>query len=186
MGRIAPIADDVAADMQVHCHRTLEAAGMHRYEVSNFALPGEACRHNLAYWRQDQRLAAGPSASAHIGAHRWKVDPHLDRYLASPDDLAHVVDHEPPDPRRALSERLMTGLRIAEGVQAAPILDAAARIDPASPERLAHAAQEATRRGWIHDDDATWRPTETGFLFADALALSFMSALDPDGRSPRD
>jgi oxygen-independent coproporphyrinogen-3 oxidase len=185
MGRIVPTSDEVAAEMQEHCLRTLDAAGFARYEVSNFARPGEACRHNLAYWRQDQWLAAGPSASAHVGGHRWKVDPHLDRYLSAQDDLAPVTDHETPDPRRALAERLMTGLRIAEGVAVASIMSAGADVDPAGPERLQRAARDAVARGWLHDDDATWRPTDTGFLFADALALSFMSALDPDDRSPR-
>lgn len=43
---------------------TLRAAGLDRYEVSNYAVPGKEVSHNLAYWRQLQWLAAGPSASA--------------------------------------------------------------------------------------------------------------------------
>ncbi len=44
----------------------LEAAGYRQYEVSNFALPGEASRHNLVYWRNGYYLAAGVGAHGHL------------------------------------------------------------------------------------------------------------------------
>jgi len=41
---------------------TVEQAGFRRYEVSNYAPPGLECRHNLAYWRMDSYVGAGPGA----------------------------------------------------------------------------------------------------------------------------
>ena len=46
----------------------LESAGYEQYEVSNFALAGEACRHNLVYWRNGYYAAAGVGAHGHLPA----------------------------------------------------------------------------------------------------------------------
>jgi putative oxygen-independent coproporphyrinogen III oxidase len=46
----------------------LERAGYGQYEVSNFALPGEPCRHNLVYWRNGYYAAAGVGAHGHLPA----------------------------------------------------------------------------------------------------------------------
>src|SRR6185369_10746676 len=50
-GELAAPDDDVAADRYLAAEERLGAAGLHWYEVSNWARPGGECRHNLAYWR---------------------------------------------------------------------------------------------------------------------------------------
>lgn len=53
---------------------TLSRYGYHQYEVSNYALPGYECRHNLTYWRHEQYLGFGPSAHSYWGDERlWNV-----------------------------------------------------------------------------------------------------------------
>ncbi len=50
----------------------LEERGYRHYEVSNYALPGRECRHNTAYWRQEDYIGLGPSAhSTWSGARSW-------------------------------------------------------------------------------------------------------------------
>ncbi len=44
----------------------LEAGGMRRYEVSNYSARGDECLHNLAYWRMDSYIGAGPGAVSTI------------------------------------------------------------------------------------------------------------------------
>lgn len=101
---------------------TLRSAGIRQHEVSNFARSGAECRHNLAYWRQEQWQPVGPSASAHVGGHRWKNIPRLDDYLEFNDrGFSAMIDHEPPDAKRALAERIMTGLRLREGLDEAAV-----------------------------------------------------------------
>ena len=58
---VLPGADD-AADMQEAGIRLLAAAGLHRYEVSAFAMAGERCAHNLNYWRFGDYLGIGAGA----------------------------------------------------------------------------------------------------------------------------
>lgn len=116
-GDVVPIDHDVEADMFEATLGTLAKAGLARYEISNFAKPDQECQHNLVYWRCGQWLAAGPSASGHVGGWRWKNIPRLETYLARCDaGFAPVVDVESPDAKRSLRERVMMGLRLVEGV----------------------------------------------------------------------
>jgi len=50
---------------------TLEKWGFHQYEVSNYALDGHTCRHNLTYWRHEDYLGVGPSAHSTWRGRRW-------------------------------------------------------------------------------------------------------------------
>ena len=58
-GELALPNDDVAADRYVVADEVLAAAGLHWYEVSNWARAGGECRHNLAYWRGDDWWGIG-------------------------------------------------------------------------------------------------------------------------------
>ena len=185
-GEFASADEDIETQMAEHTVGRLRTAGFERYEVSNFArmdtASGGACAHNLAYWRQESWLAAGPSASGHVrvaegGSHRWKNVPRLDSYLAGDDEgFAHVIDHEPPDARRLLAERLMTGVRIAEGFDAASIEAAAEQLGVA--DALVRAIHVAADRGWLARCGDHWAPTDAGFLVADRLAVNLMEAVD--------
>jgi len=179
-GEFTPAPEDLEVEMFDTTVRTLRAAGLERYEVSNFARPGAECRHNLVYWRGGSWLAAGPSASGHVGGHRWKNTPRLDDYLSrGTGGFSPVVDHEGPDRRRDLVERIMTALRLAEGLDAAEILRDAALVEPAAAVRLRRAALKGVGEGLIGADLSRWRLTDAGFLLADGVALELMTALDP-------
>ncbi len=174
-GEFPKADEDLEADMFELTLKKLRAHNIHRYEVSNFARPGDECRHNLAYWRQRNWLAAGPAASAHMNGHRWKNIPRLDDYLTHSDGgFAPMMDYEPADPRRNLAEKIMTGLRIEEGLDAHEVLDAAGDAAP----RLLAAAREFASRGQLAVSDSRWVLTDAGFLVADSIAADLMTTLD--------
>ena len=52
----------------------LASRGYERYEVSNFAAPGNECRHNMAYWQMHPYLGFGPSAVSTVGMEEWPND----------------------------------------------------------------------------------------------------------------
>ena len=100
----------------------LREAGLRQYEVSNFAMPGHESRHNTAYWRGDHYLAAG------VGAHGFEpVRGAIGRRYGNHRDLRAwrralaggalpEAFEEPIDAPMHLDERLLTGLRLADGV----------------------------------------------------------------------
>ena len=58
--------EDVQADLYELTHASLARAGLPAYEISNHARPGEACRHNLLYWRSGEWLGIGPGAHGRL------------------------------------------------------------------------------------------------------------------------
>jgi oxygen-independent coproporphyrinogen-3 oxidase len=177
-GEFQPIDEDIEVDMHRATWRLVRAAGLERYEVSNFAKPGSECLHNLAYWRQESWLALGPSASGHIrtldcrGGYRWKNAPRLDDYLrkVGPDGTAVLADHELPDPPRLHRERIMTGLRLAEGMDAEQVLHAAEELVQGDRQRVSAQIESFKKRGFLIDDAGRWKLTDEGILFADGIA----------------
>ncbi len=65
-GRTASTDAETALRQHRIAVATLGAAGYPQYEVSNFARPGQACLHNLAYWRNQTYFAAGAGAHGHV------------------------------------------------------------------------------------------------------------------------
>ncbi|HRQ71948.1 MAG TPA: radical SAM family heme chaperone HemW [Phycisphaerales bacterium] len=180
-GEFEPIEEETEAEM-MRWTAARRDAGLARYEVSNFAAPGAECRHNLAYWRQEQWIGVGPSAASHVldpagGSRRWRNVPRLDDYLGWTEPMGLATDAEEPDARRLLAERLMTGVRIAEGVDAAGVLAEARAISGESAERLEGGAARLIALGWLEAANGRWRPTDDGFLFADRMARKLMAAV---------
>ena len=79
-GVIHEAEGEIQAEMYHAACEMLEAAGLRRYEISNFSLPGHECRHNLAYWTGDDYLGVGISASSHLGGWRWENERAPDAY----------------------------------------------------------------------------------------------------------
>lgn len=175
-GEFVKTSDDLEADMYEHTTEHLRSVGFERYEVSNYARVGAECRHNMAYWRQDDWLSVGPSASAHVAGWRWKNTPRLDDYLARDDDgFAPICELEEPDARRSLMDRLMTGVRLREGVEMQRSIADAEVLGRA--RELTDAARVAEDTGWLCESGGRWRLTEPGFLFADRVAADLIAAL---------
>lgn len=108
--------DDRAADQYADAEERLRAAGYRQYELSNWARPGHESRHNLAYWRRQSYEAVGPGAHAFDGVvRRWN-------HAAFEPWAAALQRGEPPPggsetvAAAAEAERLILGLRLAEGV----------------------------------------------------------------------
>lgn len=112
-----PDEDDQATKYEL-ADDLLAAAGLHWYEVSNWArTPADASRHNLGYWRGDDWWGVGPGAHSHVGGVRWWNVKHprayADRLAAG---LSPAAGREVVDGDLARLERVMLGVRIAEGL----------------------------------------------------------------------
>ncbi|RLC58041.1 MAG: hypothetical protein DRI30_03245 [Chloroflexi bacterium] len=103
-GTVPPPDGDLQAEMYEWAGRRFSAAGYGQYEISNWSLPGEECRHNLVYWRNNEWLALGPGAHSHWGGHRF-----ADVY--SPKQYVRLVSETaeaPPSPEASPTTVLKT------------------------------------------------------------------------------
>lgn len=177
-GEFVPVGEDLEADMFELTDEVLTGAGLARYEVSNYARPGHESRHNLAYWWQEQWLAAGPSASGHYAGERWKNRPALNHYLDFSDGgFAVITGHERADGARAVRERIMTGIRLVEGLEFTGVQRDAEAAAGGSAARLAATAQELASDGLLINEDGRLRVTGRGWLMADFLARRLMQCV---------
>ncbi|MBW8746466.1 MAG: radical SAM family heme chaperone HemW [Acidobacteria bacterium] len=104
--------DGLVAEMYLEACEFLGNNGIPQYEISNFARPGQASRHNLKYWKRLPYLGLGLDAHSMLGDWRFQNTDDLNAYLegkASPDPVA-VSPHE------ASEEEVFLGLRLNEGI----------------------------------------------------------------------
>ncbi len=97
--------------------RKLREAGYVHYEVSNFALPGFECRHNLLYWENGEYIGLGPSAWTHLGGKRQKNVNALRTYSRRVQNGRLPVTFEEELPQEAKAfEHIMLLLRTNRGI----------------------------------------------------------------------
>lgn len=116
-GEIPNPSDDVAAHRYELIDSKLQTLGMTWYEVSNWAKPGGECRHNIAYWRNQDWLGIGPGAHAHTaGTRSWNLK-HPAAWAARVDEgVSATADLEVLEPADINHEDIMLGLRLREGL----------------------------------------------------------------------
>lgn len=117
-GEIAPIDDDVHADMYELADELLTAAGYDWYEVSNWSRgPSTQSRHNLSYWQGTDWWGFGPGAHSHIGGVRWWNVKHPAAYterIAAGDSPA--LEREILDAEQRAYESVLLGVRVRDGI----------------------------------------------------------------------
>jgi putative oxygen-independent coproporphyrinogen III oxidase len=156
---------------------TLATAGFEHYEISNFAREGHRAEHNLAIWRGGTYLGLGAGAWGTVhspsGLLRYRNAPAVERYqdatrTAPLWEISPLVsDVERIEPATSVVERLLLGLRLAEGVD----LDAISRatgVDARTPARE-RAIERLIRDERLVRDGSRVRIPEHARLFADAV-----------------
>ena len=149
----------------------LAASGYERYEISNYAKPGAECHHNVACWRGEDYLGFGPAAASRSGLIRRTNSPDVKAYIEAlaagqpapceEETLSHLAD---------LSERMMFGMRLREGVDLAD-------FSAAGDEIMQHwetALSESTDSGLVEKNGNRWCLTGKGRRLADSVIASLL------------
>ena len=105
--------DDTVADMYRLVADTLKRAGYEHYEVSNFAKKGYRSRHNTHTWQYREYLGEGVGAYSFLGGERFGNSRDIEAYLRGEDI---VCERYRPEGDERMSEYVMLGLRLAEGI----------------------------------------------------------------------
>ncbi len=161
---------DLAADMYLLAEELAGSAGYDHYEISNWALPGHACRHNLTYWRNQPYLGVGPGAHSYLGGYRFANLKSPRTYIqrigqwsrkgTSVSDLPGLRQHGPLDTVEAISTRtemgetMMLGLRLSQGVSEASFQERFGlelrQVYGPQIEELERLGLLGWHQGWLH------------------------------------
>lgn len=182
---LTPLCAEVRGGLQIPDEETqlsclalaedvLAQAGFQRYEISNYALPGYECLHNLAVWRGGDYLGVGPSAASRIGCQRWHNKADVTAYV-------QALGNRQPPPRECETltplddamERVLFHLRLAQGIEPS---SCAARF-PVIAGRI-HAWHskliELSRQKIVERHGAAWRLTRRGREVCDAVMTELL------------
>jgi putative oxygen-independent coproporphyrinogen III oxidase len=120
-GEILSADEDTAAALFEVTQERLAGVGLPAYEISNHSRPGAECRHNLAYWRYEDYLGIGPGAHGRVTPGGGKI---AAQQIRAPEAWLEAIERagtameetSPIAPETALSEMVMMGLRLVEGI----------------------------------------------------------------------
>jgi oxygen-independent coproporphyrinogen-3 oxidase len=165
--------DDLQADAYALADDTFAAAGMQWYEVSNWARPGEECRHNELYWTGGDYLAVGCAAHGHTAPRRWWNVRTPERYIAAIEGgTSAVAGDEVLDPKTRAEEAFALALRTRAG----------ARFDPRARTVVADLAEQHVLDAYPDDSsgDRIVLTRRGRLLASDLTARLLLAGAAPD------
>jgi len=123
-GRMAHLDEDTEIAMAELIDAKLGAAGLKRYEISNYARPWFHSRHNVNYWHSGDYLGLGAGAHSYrrdddgVTGQRWSNEKSPAKYMQQITDAQQaIVDSETIDAHKAAAEFMFLGLRMTEGIR---------------------------------------------------------------------
>jgi len=140
----------------------LEAMGIARYEISNFARPGHESLHNMKYWKLEPYVGFGSDAHSFDGDLRGQnVESAADYVRGMSENGTALADSVKAD---LFSERFFVGLRMTEGI----------RPEPAEWQRFEEPIQRFVGEGLLEQHDGFLRLTRQGVLLSNEVFAEFV------------
>ncbi len=172
-GRLRGLPDeDRSADMYALTQEITAAAGLPGYEISNHAKPGLESRHNMIYWRSGDWIGVGPGAHGRLTLDGRRIATEAPK---APGEWLKIVEgggaaelpREIVDPEAAREERLMMGLRLAEGIDIA-------RVMPRDASKFLSSIRELQDMQLVSLDDDQLRVTASGRPILNAVLRALL------------
>ncbi|HJT22033.1 MAG TPA: radical SAM family heme chaperone HemW [Nitrospira sp.] len=162
----SPVPDEERqVTMDEAAHDLLRSNGYERYEISNYARPGYACRHNLLYWTGGEYLGLGPSAQSFVNGERFGNAVNLTVYHAALDEnRLPLTEQAALSHGERLRDAVVFGLRLVDGISADHLHEHAMNSGRTA------AVEELEQQGLIEKGKAKVKLTAKGRRYADLVA----------------
>jgi oxygen-independent coproporphyrinogen-3 oxidase len=154
-GRVALPEDDLVADLYVEAIERLGRAGLHQYEISNFARPGEESRHNLRYWTRSEYRGFGLGAHSFVGSERFANTRDIRKYIELSPDARDFAEELGEDEVRR--ETIFLQLRQTAGMCYEDLV-------ALRGEEGIEWIERGLQGGWLRRNDGRVAFTPSGFL----------------------
>ena len=153
--------DGLQIDMESAAETLLTSAGFIRYEISNYAKPGFACRHNLLYWTDQDYLGLGPSAQSYVDGVRFGNIADLTAYVdLLSKDIVPVAERTTLSVSDQQRDALVFGLRLLQGVP----------LNTVEGSKQRQRVYELVAKGLLESNADRVRLTPLGQRYADTVA----------------
>lgn len=159
-------SEDAAGAMYDWIMGELPKKGFQRYEISNFAKPGQRSRHNQVYWHYDPYLAFGAAATGFDGKKRVTNSRNLKDYMeGKPGEVEVLTDTEREE------ELVFMNLRTAKGLS---LDEFQKRTGKNFLEEYGDALEACAKNQWTKMENGRILPTERGMRYGNLLFEEFL------------
>ncbi|MFN6565822.1 radical SAM family heme chaperone HemW [Dendronalium sp. ChiSLP03b] len=170
--------DETTVKMYQMGQQVLTGAGYKHYEISNYAQPGHQCRHNRVYWENRPYYGFGMGAASYVDGKRFTRPRKTQEYYRWVQDLianGGVIDWEVTLPEEILLETLMLGLRLAEGLNLADLVE---KFGEQKVKEIHKCLRSHFEKGWVEIVEGRLRLCDPdGFLFSNVVLAELFSHL---------
>jgi oxygen-independent coproporphyrinogen-3 oxidase len=160
---------DLSREMFDLSMRSLAAAGLEQYEISNYAKPGHRSAHNVNYWKRGEYIGLGCSAASYYDGRRQANEHRIPAYLDAVEaGRRPLAEDEAPRGLEAIGEEAFLGLRLTEG------------FVPSEALRREFAGEWAMlkSRGLVSEEGPLWRLSAEGVFLANDAFKEFVPPFD--------
>src|SRR2546421_7927254 len=171
-GRIIPGDEDLCADMYEYADERLQGEGYINYEISNWALPGHASRHNLTYWQNLPYLGMGAGAHSFFADKRFSNERDPQAYIQTlKKRQLPIVESETIERLQQMSETAFLGLRTAQGLHLPTFEERFAESFASFAGNRLHIVEEA---GLLEQADGWLRLSKRGRLLGNEVFMRLL------------
>lgn len=186
--------DEEQVEMFSLIRDSLVAKGFHRYEISNYSLPGYESRHNLLYWTDQEYWSLGLSAHSYSKASPWgtrfwnvsSINDYKKQILENKSVVFKTLEQSLPpaqmevlEMHQSLTDSLHTSLRLAQGLSYEKWLK---KFPQKIWDKVLPRLEKLEKNQMLKHEDGAWRLTESGLVMSN-LIFEEMTFLKQDFKS---
>jgi len=162
--------ENLVIEMYNHLTDFLSCNGYEHYEISNFALPGYKCIHNLNYWDQGEFIGAGAGASSYINTIRSKNTEDIVRYKENL-DIGMLPEGESTNigAKESIKEFIFLGLRKTKGLP----ITAAEKLGL----NIIDICKDLVDEGYLEIEGGYLRFSRTGIVLSNTIIVKLFDRL---------
>ena len=157
----------------------LASRGYGQYEISNFALRGYDCYHNLKYWNCDEYLGFGVSAHSFFNGNRFSFISDIKKYIPAVEDLSSNIEitaeSEQLEMRERMGEYIMLRFRLTEGLDT---LRFASMFGVSFEERYGAKVKRYLQNGFMVKNGSSYALTPAGMFVSNYILSDILDFED--------
>lgn len=151
---------------------TLLKNGYERYEISNYALPGKRCAHNIRYWEGRDYAGCGTSAHEYLLGERQENIRTVEGYIRKiqEEGSASVREHQNSF-EEDVEEFMFMGMRLLQGIEKKRFAE---RFHVTMESLFEEVIQKHVKEGLLLDTEDRLRFTDKGVEFSNHVLSDFL------------